>query len=81
MINYMFYDKYMLKNKITKMKYNGRMFFGIYNGRSSLNKFYGNKDLRPYNQLYLDSFKLESKYKFNSNLSKFKVYLRKPLFI
>jgi hypothetical protein len=81
LFNYIFYDKCMLTNKITKMKYNGRMFIGIYNGRSSLNKIYNKNDLRPYNQLYLDSFKISSKYNLNLHLSKFKLYLRKPLSI
>lgn len=81
MTNYVFYDKFMLSNKITKMKYSGRMFIGIYNGRSSLNRIYGNNDLRPYNQLYLDSFKNESRHNLNLYSNKFKSYLRKPLFV
>lgn len=81
LFNYVFFDKYVLKNNISKLKYIGRSFFGLYYGRSSLNRFYSRKDLRPYNLLYLNSFNFNMKNYFykNQNYSNFKGYLRKPL--
>lgn len=74
----MFCDKYMLSNNIIKMRYNGRMFLGIYYGRSKLNKFYKSSKLISYNRLFLNSFKLNSKPSFRRQ-NNFKVVLRKPL--
>lgn len=79
-MKYIICDNYMLTNNIVKMRYNGRLFLGIYYGRSKLNKFYKSRHLISYNKLFLNSLRSNLKNSIRlCNFHKFKTYLRKPL--